>query len=248
MAVTLGSLTISELQAQPFGYAEADTVNGLVARRWAVQGLVRPAQWLTLLNVFETWRNARKADPDSLVALNTGTTVAFSGSALGYSWTNVACWFTSAPAAEAAGGLVSVSFELVDATQQLAVLVRQQETEQETSEESTPDYGTITLGSATLTLTAQPEAYAEGPQLQRTAAGGLWINGPLGAVKAKQITGYTDAAGWVAVKAWYETTTLGTPIKGALYPSQPPSMTKEIVLTNGVKTTRHVVSLELWEA
>lgn len=248
MTVTLGSLTIADLQAQPLGYSESDTVNGLVARRWAVQGLVKPAAWLSVLSTFEGWYASRINDADSLVSLTTGTTVTFSGSALGYSWSNVACWFTGAPEAEVNGSYVSVAFELVDATQQLAVWVRQQETEQETAEESTPDYGTITLGSATLTLTAQPDAYAEGPQLQRTAAGGVWINGPLGVVKSKTITGYTDATGWAAVQSWYETTCLASPTTGGLYPSQPPSMTKEIVLVDGVKTTRCVVSLELWEA
>lgn len=248
MSVTLGSVTFTALQAQPLGYNESDTVNGLVARRWAVQGLIKPSEWLTLLSTFETWYAARINDADSLVSLTTGTTVSFTGSALGYSWSNVACWFTGAPEGESAGAYVSASFELVDAAQMLAVWVRQQEVEQETAEESTPDYGTLTLGSATLTLTAQPDAYAEGPQLQRTAAGGVWVNGPLGVVKSVQVTGYTDATGWEAVQSWYETTCLASPVKGSLYPSQPPSMTKEIVMVDGVKTTRCVVSLELWEA
>lgn len=247
MTVTLGSLTVGTLQAQPFGYDEADTVNGLVARRWAVAGLLRPSEWISVLTTFETWWAARKNDPDSLTSLSVGTTVAFSGSFAGVTWSNVACWFTSAPSATPAGGYLSVSFELVDANQKLAVWVRQQETQAEIQQEAGPDYGTLTLGSATLTLTAQPEAYAEGPQLQRTASGGVYINGPLNPVRSKTITGYTDAAGWTSVKSWYETITAGTPAKGTLYPSSPPSMSREIVLVDGVKTDRYVVSLELWE-
>lgn len=248
MAVTIGSLTVSQLRAQPYGYSETDTMNGLVARRWAVEGLVRPADWLSLLSIFETWQAGRKNDPDSLVSLEVGTTVAFSGSALGKTWTNVPCWFTSAPSAEAVGAYVGVSFELVDAAQMLAVLVRQQETQEEVVSESQPTYGTITLGEATIVLIEQPEAYADGPQLQRTAAGGLWINGPLGVIRAKQINGYTSAAGWTALKSWYESITQQVPVKGELYPASPPTMTQEFTLVDGVKTARCQVSIELWEA
>lgn len=248
MAVTIGTLTIAQLRAQPVGFNEADTTNGLVARRWAIEGLILPADWLSLLTIFDTWRAARLNDPDSLVSLEVGTTVAFSGTALGYAWTAVPCWFTSAPSAEAVGAYVGVSFELVDAQQMLTVLVRQQEVEQEVADESQPTYGTITLGGATLTLTQQPDGYADGPQLQRTAAGGLYVNGPLGVVRAKRVAGYCDATNWAALKTWYETVTQQVPVSGQLYPVQPPEMTQENILVNGVKAVRHQVSMELWEA
>jgi hypothetical protein len=248
MAVTIGTLTVSHLRAQPLGYSETDTIKGLVARRWSVEGLVRPSEWLALLQIFESWRQARREDPDSLVALSTGSTVAFSGSAAGYSWSNVPCWFTAAPAGEAIGAYIGISVELVDAAQQLAAWVRQQEQQVEIEEDSRPAYGTITLGQATLTLTEQPDGYAEGPALQRTASGKTWINGPLGVIKAKRITGYTTTSGWTALRQWYEGITSTAPIQGQYYPVQPPTMTKEIVLVDGIKTTRCVVQLELWEA
>ena len=247
MAVTLESLTVSALQAQPLGYDGTDTVNGLVARRWNIQGLVRPAEWLDLLQVFETWQGSRLSDPDTLVSLDVGTTVSFSGSALGYSWSNVACWFAKAPEAEVVGAYVGVSFELLDAEQSLAVLLRQLESEVQTAESSVPDYGTLTLGAATLTLTEQPDGYAEGPQLQRTAAGGVVINGPLGVIRAKSVRGYTDSSGWSALQSWYETTAATTPVSGAFYPSAAPRMNQELVVINGVKTTRCNIEIELWE-
>lgn len=248
MAVTIGSLTVSNLRAQPFGYNETDTINGLVARRWTVEGLIKPSEWLSLLSIFDTWHQARRQDPDSLVALNIGTTVAFSGTAAGYTWTNVPCWFAAAPTGEAVGAYIGVSFELLDAVGQLEVWIRQQEQQVETEEEARPTYGTITLGSATLTLTEQPDGYAEGPSLQRTAAGGLYINGPLGVIRSKSITGYTNSSGWAAVQSWYESITQATPVVGQLYPATPPSLSMETVIENGVKTTRYVVSIELWEA
>lgn len=247
MPVTIGALTIANLRAQPLGYSETDTARGLVARSWAVEGLVTPAQWLSLLGVFDTWHAARRLDPDSLTTLTVGSTVAFSGTAAGVSWTNVPCWFTAAPSGESVGAFVGVSFEVVDAAQQLAAWVRQQEQDTQTEQQNLPNYGTLTVGGVTITLTEQPDAYAEGPQLQRTAAGSFYINGPLGAVRAKRVTGYTTAAGWAAIKTWYETTAAATPVPGTYYPATPPSLSLERIISAGVVTDRHVVSLELWE-
>lgn len=247
MSVTIGNLTVSLLRAQPVGYDETDIVNGLVARRWTVDGLLKPSEWLSLLTIFENWRNNRIKDQDTRVSLTVGTTVTFSGSALGYSWTNVACWFASAPQGEASGSYVAASFELIDAQQALAVLVRQREIEVEVTDDTTVNYGTYTLGSATLTLTEQPDGYAEGPQLQRAASGNLLVNGPLKSVKAKRIAGYTTLTGWNAVRSWYETITNRSPITGEYYPASPPEMSQEIVVKDGVKTTRYNVTVELWE-
>lgn len=247
MAVTLGSLTISNLRAQPLGYAETDVLRGLVARSWAVEGLITPAEWLSLLGIFETWQSARRLDPDSLTSLTVGTTVTFSGTAAGVSWTNVGCWFTAAPAGESVGAYIGASFELVHAQQQLAVWIKQREQELATEQEALPSYGTLTLGGATITLTENPDGYAEGPQLQRTASGGFYINGPLGAVRAKRITGYTTASGWALIEAWYESTAAATPVRGTYYPASPPSLTLEPIISGGVRTDRYVVSLELWE-
>lgn len=248
MAVTIETLAVSRLRAQPLGYDETDTMNGLVARRWVVEGLITSAEWVELLGIFETWQAARQLDPDPLVSLEVGATVAFSGSSLGYTWEAVPCWFSAAPSAERVGGFVGASFELLDAAQMLAILVRQRETEQQAAEDAQPTYGTITLGEAVLTLTQQPDGYADGPQLQRTAAGGLYVNGPLGVVRAKRVAGYCDATNWAALKAWYETVTQQVPVKGQLYPVQPPEMTQENVLVDGVKTVRHLITMELWEA
>lgn len=248
MAVTLESLTLKSLQAQPLGYDDTDVVNGLVARSWAVSGLLRPAEWLELLNIFEGWQADRLQDPDTATSLSIGTTVAFSGSALGYSWTNVPCWFNDAPAGEAVGAYVAASFGLLDAEQSLQVFQRSLEQATENTDADLPDNGTISLGGATLTLLEQPDAYAIGPQLQRTAAGGLVINGPSGVVRSKTISGYTSESGWTQIKAWYELIAATTPVRGEYYPATAPSCAREVVVQGGIKTTRCVVRLELWEA
>jgi hypothetical protein len=248
MAVTLGALTLSHLQAQPFGYAELDTSTGLAPRQWQVQGLVRPAEWLSLLGIFEAWRDARKAESDTSVSLATGTTVAFSGSAAGLSWSNVGCWFTGAPSGEAVGAYIRVSFQLIDATQSLDALKRQLVRELEAEDASSNLHGTFSLGGTTLTLLEQPDAYEGGPQLERTAAGGILVNGPMGVVEVKRINGYTTEAGWTAIQSWYEGIVATTPTSGSYYPANAPTMQRRLVTTSsGTKTTRCIVSVDLWK-
>lgn len=246
MSVAIGALTISRLQAQPYGYDETDVVNGLTARSWSVQGLLTPEEWLDLLGEYDGWQEARILDPDSVASGLVGSTVAFSGTANGVTWSNVPCWFTSAPNGEQAGKYISASFELVDAAAQLAVLLRQQEQEEETATTTGPNYGTFSLGGATLNLTSQPDGYAGGPQLERTVSGVIAISGPLGFVRTKQITGYTNAAGWVLVKNWYEQTVEVTPEPGSYYPSGELSMELESAIEAGVRVDRYVVSIDLW--
>ena len=59
MSITIGAATFSRLTAQPYGYEETDTKSGQTARRWTVSGLMTPAEWLALLNVYDTWRNLK---------------------------------------------------------------------------------------------------------------------------------------------------------------------------------------------
>jgi hypothetical protein len=247
MAVTLETLSIDRLQAQPLGYAESDTTTGLAPRQWNVEGLVRPADWLSLLSIFETWRDARKADADTAVSLSTGTTVNFSGSFAGTSWSNVACWFTSSPSGEAAGAFIRVSFGLIDASQALDALKRQLSRELEAEDAEANIHGTFNLGGTTLTLLDQPDGYEGGPQLERTAAGGIVVNGPLGVVEVKRLNGYTTEAGWTAIKAWYKAAVITAPSSGSYYPASAPTMQRRQVTTSsGTKTTRCIVSIDLW--
>lgn len=248
MAVTIGTLTIDRLTAQPFGYEEESTRQGMVARSWAVSGLLKPSEWLQLLQVFESWRTVRLSDPDTAISLAVGTTVAFSGSFAGVSWSNVACWFSGAPQGSAAGAYIAASCELVDATEALALLIRSQEKDLEVEADAAPDYGTITLGNAVITLLDNPEGWGTGPSAAVSASGYLIVQGPLRPIRSKKVNGYTSEQGWADLKAWYESTARQLPVHGTYYPVSPPEMTKQQVVVGGVKTTRCNVSLELWEA
>lgn len=247
MSVTVGSLTIAALRAQPYGYEETDTVSGLVAQKWSVDGLLTPEEWLLLLDQFDQWWNARLLDADTLVSGVVGTTISFSGSANGKEWTDVACWFSGAPQGTQAGAYIAASFELIDATQALAVLLRQQEVSQEISDGAELDNGTITLGETTITLLQQPDGYANGPQLAKSAVGGIVVSGPLGVTKIKEVNGWTTEEGWIDLQGWYEEIVASNPVAGELFPIGELSMQREAAVVAGVKTTRCVVTINLWE-
>jgi hypothetical protein len=127
MAITIGSFTCNYLTAQPYGY-EGEARRGLTARTFRVSGLLSAAQWQALLNEYNTWRNARINDQDTLLSETVGTTISLTvGSANGIAVSGLACWFAEAPSGEQAGPYVQVSAILVDAAQALAVLLRQRE-------------------------------------------------------------------------------------------------------------------------
>jgi len=248
MAVTLESLTLSRLQAQPYGYAETDTTNGLVSRRWTVRGLLTPAEWLSLLSIFDSWKTARSADPDTMISLSIGSTVTFSGSAAGLAWSNVECWFTSAPEGEAVGVYIRTSFDLVDATQALAVLLREQEKSRESSEANVPNYGTVTLTRASgtspvITLTKPMDTRQDGPAVALTATGTSYVTGPLAAHKIREIEGYLTTGTFDDVLSWYDTTIAAVPAANSWFPVTAPTATAEVIISGGVKSTRYTVQL-----
>lgn len=244
MAITIGSADFPRLNAQPFGYNESSTREGRTARQWIVSGLLTPSEWLDLLDVYDTWRNSRIDDPDTATSGVVGTTIAFSGDGPGtQSWTNVACWFESAPSAEQSGAYLSATVTLVDANQALQVILKEQEVESE--EEDLPNFGTITIGTTTLTLVKPVDAFESGPQGQLTASGRHYFTGPRVAVKIKDVEGTTNQAGWNAIRSWYEDTVETTPAANDLYPISPPTATAENKVVSGVKTTVYTISLQL---
>ena len=242
MTITIGtSFTTTRLQAQPFGYDESDTRKGLTAQKWRISGLLTPAEWQDLLAEYDAWRDLRITDQDTLVSGVVGTTVDFSGNANGISWSSIPCWFISAPSGEQLGAYISASVELVDAAQALEVLLRQEEKNKQNS--NLPDLGTVTLGSATLTLTKPMETYQDTPQLQLTASGTHYLSGPLMATRLRNIEGTTDATGWGNVQSWYETSVAAVPTAGDWFPISAPSATAEVVVEAGVKATRYTVTV-----
>jgi hypothetical protein len=241
---TIGTAQFPTLTAQPFAYDETDVRAGLTARKWVLQGLLKPSEWVALLGVYDGWRNARINDPDTLVSGTVGTTIALTGKGAGsQTWTSVACWFSSAPSAEQAGKYVAVTVELVDANQALAIILKQQEAEEEA--EDLPDFGTYTIGTTVLTLLKPPDAYATGPSLTLAATGKHYIEGPLVVQKVKDLEGTTNSAGWDGVRTWYETQLVSTPPAGTWFPVSSPTATAENKVIGGVKTTQYTVSIQL---
>lgn len=242
VGLTIGTAAFPTLTAQPFGYEESSTREGRTARQWTITGLLTPSEWLTLVNVYQAWRDLRIEDEDTLTSGVVGTTINLSGKGPGgQTWTNVPCWFTSAPAAEQSGKYLSVSLTLVDANEALEVLLKEQEVE----DEDLPDFGTITLGTTTLTLKKPVDTYAQGPQAELTASGVHYITGPLVPVKIKDVEGTTTASGWNNIRTWYETTVSSIPAPNSLFPISAPVATAENKVISGIKTTVYTVTVQL---
>lgn len=244
MTVTIGSATVPILIAQPFGY-EGDARQGLTARRWLIQGICTRAEWLALLSQYNSWRDTRITDADTLSSGTVGTTVSFTGTGYGESWSSIACWFTRAPEASQLGNYVQVSIELVHAAEALQALLRGLEKDRQRSEALRPSFGTETLGSATLTLISQPEGFQDGPRHSVTAAGSSYIQGTRAATSIRTITGTTDATGWGHVKTWYTTTIASTPAVDSWFPITEPSATAEVQIISGAKSTVYTVTVTL---
>lgn len=220
MSLQIGDAVFPNLTAQPFGYEESNTRRGLTAKRWQVSGLLKPSEWLALLTAYDAWRDARIEDPSVLDKSGIGETVSLSGTGAGDTqWENVECWFVSAPSAVQQGAYLAVSVELVDATEALQVEIIQEEESQDI------DYGTIDLGGAVIKLTAIPDTYIDGPQVELTATGVHYVTGALVPVRIKEIQGTTDSAGWNALRQWYESAVRSRPVADDLFPSSPPAVT-----------------------
>jgi hypothetical protein len=244
MAITVGGLTIRALQDFPFAHG-GDSLSGRTARRWPVKAVLTPADWLTLDGIYSTWRAARLADQDTMVSLAIGSTVSTSGTVWGMSWSNVPAWFSAPPTPASTGSMVSVSFELVDATQQLAVMLREQEIGTQVSDnEST--YGTLSVGGLTLNLTAEVPGFDGGPTMELAGTGTHVIRGPLLATKVRRVQGWTHtAAADDTIRSWFETTIATTPAVGSWFPVTPPTVEQTPVIVAGARVTRYLISLEL---
>jgi hypothetical protein len=241
---TIGTAQFPTLTAQPFGYDETDVRAGLTARKWVLQGLLKPSEWVALIAVYDGWRNTRINDPDTLVSGTVGTTIALTGKGAGsQTWTSIACWFAAAPSGEQAGNRIATTVELVDANQALAVILKQQESSK--SEEDLPDFGTYTIGTTVLTLLKPVDAYASGPTLNLTTTGVHYIQGPLVVQNIKDIQGTTNVTGWNNVRSWYEDQIIAIPAVGSWFPITAPTATAVNKIVNGVKVTEYTVSIQL---
>ena len=247
MTITIGSFSCNALTAQPFGY-EGEARDGLTARTFRVAGLLTAAQWQALVSEYNTWRNLRITDADTLSSGTVGTTVALSiTSTNGLSVSSLACWFTEPPSGEQAGAYISASATLVDAAQALAVLLRGQEKQRQQTEATTPSLGTLTFGSAVVTLTAPADSRQDGPQVAFTATGKSYLTGPLAAHKIRNVEGYISSGTYANLLSWYDTTISSVPSTGAWFPIAPPTATAEVIISGGVKATRYNVTMTVLE-
>ena len=244
MTLTIGSFSTNALTAQPFGY-EGDARQGLTARKWSVKGLVTKAQWTALLSVYDTWRDLRITDADTLSSGTIGNTVSFTGTGFGQSWSAVSCWFVAPPSAAPAGAYLDASFDLVDATQALQVLLREQEKQRQASEALIPSFSTITLGTVTVTPLQPPDGYADTPQPELSAGGRHYFTGPLGATATRLVRAHVNATDYASLRSWFQTQTATTPASGVWYPVAFPVPTAEVIITGGAKSTRYTVEISL---
>jgi len=239
------TLTLRYLQAQPIAYAEAETEQGLVARRFTVAGLCSPAQWVTCCSLFEAWQAVKITEAPTLASRAVGATVALTCAAHGRSVSNLACWFTAAPTGETVGAWVKVGFDLIDAAQQLTVLLRQNEKARLGGDAFLPSYGTITLGATTLALLDQPEGFEDGPTLEPTSTGGFVARGPLVASEVRTVRGVTDASGWAAVKGWFTSTIAARPGTSDFWPVGELGLERDKIVSGGAVVERYIVSVKL---
>lgn len=243
MSVTIDTLTLSNLQAQPLGYETTEVKGGLTAREWQIQGIVTGQEWLDLLAIYDTWRDAKILEEPAEKTKLQGTTVAFSGTGYGgQTWSSIPCWFSAAPSGTQVGAYVSAGFTLVDAAQAIEVIVKS-EIDSETGNESGIDYGTITLGGVVITLTADPDEFVNTPTLELTAAGKHYVSGPLTAVYGKNIEGTIVGTDKNALRAWYVNTVQSHPVSGSYFPTNSPSFNAIYKLVDGLPVLYYEVTL-----
>jgi hypothetical protein len=247
MTITIGAFTCQTLTAQPFGY-EGDARTGLTARTFQISGLLTPTQWQSLVNVYNTWRDTRITDADTLSSGVVGTTVALTINANGLSVTALACWFAEAPTGEQAGAYINTSLTLVDSAQALAVLLREEEKSRQSTEALIPSLGTITFTrvsgvSPIVTLTAPMDTRQDGPTVALTATGTSYVTGPLIAHKIRNVEGFISTGSFDNLLSWYDETVAAIPAATSYFPITAPSATAEVIITGGVKATRYSVTL-----
>jgi hypothetical protein len=248
MAVTIGTLTIDKLQARSVAYDELDTRQGLAVRAWDIEGLLGPVDAAAISNAFEDWTATRDGEPDSLLAGSVGTTVLFTGSDGVRTWTDVPCWWDTAPAIERRGTRLRVSFRLIDAAASLAALLLSEERNRERGDALAPTFSSITVGGVALTIISEPEGRADGPSVTTAATGTDLIEGPLRAVRIRNIVGYGPNPGrtdFDTLLDWYDDIVTTRPTAGSWYPTSQPTAEPQGLVIAGAKTTRWVISLQL---
>lgn len=248
MTVTVGALTVQKLAVVGGPYEEANTRQGVAAGAWDIEGILSSVDAAAVSNAFETWLATRVTENDSLLTGTTGTTVAFTGSFGGRSFSNVATWWDAAPSVVPVGNKFRVSFRLVHAAETLAALLRGEELSRERDDALAPTFSSITVGTVALTIVREPEGRDEGPTISTAATGTDLIEGPLRRVRVRNIVGYGPNAGrtdFDTLLAWYDTIIATRPAAGTWFPISPPTAEPQVIVNAGAKSTRYLISLQL---
>jgi hypothetical protein len=211
--------TFPNLTEHPFGYDEVDVRRGRAARRWALSGIVNREDGATIAGIYDAWNAVKILEDDPIRTGVVGATVGLTGAAPGFAWASaVPCWFASAPSIAMAGMFCRVSATLVDASQSLAILLRQGEEEAEQAAQL--NLGTQTFGSAVVNLTARPDGFTDLPGLAITPGGRHVITGPLAPTETRRVQGWVTAANLTALETWLKTTTAASPSTGGWFPTE----------------------------
>jgi hypothetical protein len=225
ITITYSGLTATipdRITSLPFGFNESNTRRGRTAETLSIDGFMLRQEALPLIDLFKAWRNAKITEEDPQKTGVVGATVSVTGSGLGFSWTNKACWIDRAPSVQYAGIFVKVTFGLVDANQALQVLLE----ERDDADEDGINLGTITLGTAVINLLSYPNTYEEFPSISRNSAGIHVITGKLALQEVKEIEGWVNETNKNNLETWLTTTVPVTPAPNTWYPAsyQKPSV------------------------
>ena len=244
MTITIGSFSTNALTAQPFAY-EGDARTGLTARTFRINGILTESQWQALIGVYDAWRDSRITDDDTLYSGSVGTTVSLtSTNTNGLSVTSLPVWFCEPPTGEQRGNYVAATATVVDAAQALAVLLRGEEKERLKKQWTLPSFGTVTLGSAVVTLLKPMETRTDIPKVQLTATGNSYVTGALTSHKVRNIEGWITTGTFADVLSWVDSAIAAVPSAGSWFPVSAPTATAEVIITGGAKYTRYTVQLE----
>lgn len=198
----------------PFGFNEVNTRRGRTSEALSIEGFLLREDAAALIALFKAWRDVKITEEDPQKTGVVGATVAVTGSGVGFSWTNKACWIDKAPTTQDAGIFVKVSADFVDATQALQILLE----ERDDADEDGVNLGTITLGSAVINLLSYPVTFDDLPQPTRNPAGVHVITGQLTLQESKEIEGWVTEANKNNLEAWINTVTAATPAPNSWFP------------------------------
>lgn len=248
MSITIAyggaSFTFPNLLGHPYGFEEGDVRRGRAAEQLSPSGLLLTDQANALAGLYRAWNAARLPQGDPLRTGTLGAVVMVSGKAPGFDWTTPrSCWFTGAPTFEQRGAFVAVGFTVVDAAQALAIQLR--EAEEDAEQTADLALGTITLGSAVITLTAPAKTFQDLPQAELTPSGTHVITGPLAVTEVREIEGWVTTQGLADLESWLVTTTAVSPAVNAWFPTSYGKPSARLTADGGSVVTRWDVSLTL---